>query len=128
MADTKEDLQNQKKLYELYQLEWMMSHGYSLMDIMKSMSKCPNDNRITDDEENGGMKADIPGIFRDWEFESGLDGTCWVCFGEFLDGEFLIEEYVDQDLICSLDDQNLCDELWKWYRDYKDRNPELDWR
>ena len=135
MADTKEDRQNQKKLYELYQLDWMMSHGYSLADLMRGMTEIPwyHDDYISDyyvDEDSAepeGMKADIEGIFKAWEFDSdAFGGECWTCFKEFLSAEFLMIYYIDE-LIKYAGDPDTRDKLWKWYSDYRKRNQNLDW-
>lgn len=33
--------QMKHKLYDFYQLDWMMSHGYSLADLMHGMTEIP---------------------------------------------------------------------------------------
>ena len=71
-----------KRLYEIYQLDWVARHGYSLADIMHSMDELIHDDHIRDTED--GMQADIVAIFDEWEDEHGFrGGSIWVCFDEF---------------------------------------------
>lgn len=121
-------------LYDRYQLQWMLSHGYSLTDLMQSMTKCYeyHDQHITDyydeikpdspygiaDVVPAGMKADIEGIFKSWEFDSdAFNGSCWVCFDEFCNAELLDKEYVlwllDE---VSQDDDDLRDTYLEWLK------------
>jgi len=118
--------QMKHKLYGLYQLDWMMSHGYGLSDLMRSMTEIPeyHDDYITDyyesedDIEPKGMKADIEGIFKAWEFDSdAFGGSCWVCFDEFCDTELTVPDYIQGLLDAAHDDI-----LEKTYYEWLDRN------
>ena len=60
---------------------------------MHGMTEIPwyHDDYISDyyedkySREPEGMKADIEGIFKAWEFDSdAFGGECWACFEEFL--------------------------------------------
>ena len=110
------------KLYDLYQLDWMMSHGYSLIDLMHGMTEIPwyHDGWITDYYEDKygtepeGMRADIEGIFRAWEFDSdAFGGECWVCFNEFCGAELTMPEYI-QGLLDAAHDKDLAKAYHKW--------------
>lgn len=89
---TKEEFEN--KCYEVYKLNWMISHGYSLRDYLNAL--------ILEDEEasNSGNypEGDARDIFESldsrFEYDTGFNGTIWVCKEEFLDAEFNDEEYM----------------------------------
>lgn len=80
-----------QKLYSLYQLDWMMSHGYSLADLIKALD---------------GAWSGVPCIVRKEEPMSvarlydavvedlGFGGECFVCFDEFMQNEYLDCEYI----------------------------------
>jgi hypothetical protein len=113
--------QMKHKLYGLYQLDWMMSHDYSLADLMAGMTNIPeyHDEYISsypDDDHayTDGMKADIEGIFRAWEFDSdAFGGECWVCFSEFCGAELTMPEYI-QGLLDAAHDKDLAKAYHKW--------------
>lgn len=85
-----------KMLYGLYQLDWMMSHGYSLADLMHGMNSeaVDHDEHIFDTEQDG-MHADIERIFAEWEGDVGFPGGCiYACFDEFCNAELLDANYI----------------------------------
>lgn len=90
--------QMKRTLYELYQLDWMMSHGYSLDDVIKGMNDyeaVDHDDNIHNDEDGRGMHADIERIFWDWQWGVGFPGGCiYVCFSEFCRAELLDADYI----------------------------------
>lgn len=74
-----------EKCYEVYRLDWMLRHGYSLTQMFSSMEQIWADQGETSPEET----------FRNWEMDSGFgSGSIWVCFAEFLGNEYLAEEYM----------------------------------
>lgn len=114
--------QMKHKLYDLYQLDWMMSHGYGLSDLMHDLTEIHeyHDDYITDyyefegDTEPKGMKADIEGIFRAWEFDSdAFYGSCWVCFDEFCNVELTMPDYI-QRLLDATHDDILEETYYEW--------------
>lgn len=126
--------QMKRRLYDRYQLQWMLSHGYSLTDLMRGMTAIPwyHDDNITDyyedekDTEPAGMCADIEGIFSAWEFDSdAFNGSCWACFDEFCGAELLDKEYIlwllDE---VSKDDDDLRDTYLKWLEDNEEEDEE----
>lgn len=106
-------------LYDLYQLDWMITHGYSLTDLMRGMNSeavC-HDEHIFDTEQDG-MHADIEGIFAEWEGDVGFPGGCiYVCFDEFCGAELLDKEYIlwllDE---VAKDDDDLRDTYLEWLK------------
>lgn len=88
--------QMKKRLFELYQLDWLATQGYSLEDIMSGMDEYPgwHDDYIESDE-NGNMRADTVGIFYKWEKESdGLNGNLWMPFDDFCNITLTNCEYI----------------------------------
>ena len=76
--------------YEKYKLDWMMSHGYTLVDLAA---------QIRDVQEvNPNINA-IGALF-EWENDLGFDGEIWACYDEFMDSEFLDKEYMAMILGC----------------------------
>lgn len=78
-----------RKIYEMYQLDWMITHGHSLSELMKSMEEY---RREMDPEEGF---ASVIELAANWDHESGFDGSLWVCEEEFLDAEYLDKEYIN---------------------------------
>jgi len=118
--------QMKKRLYELYQLDWMMIHGYSLTDLMDSMTTIPeyHDGNISDyyeheeDTESAGMRADIKGIFKSWEFDSdAFHGECWACFNEFCSTELTDIGYIKGLLDRVPWEEDLRDAYNQWLKD-----------
>ncbi len=85
------EMEMKKKLYSMYQLDWMLTHGYSLADVIQG---------ISDYGDN-------------WETESGFNGEMWSSFEEFCDNE--IEDNAMLFLICDMRDH---EELEAAYRKY----------
>ena len=84
----------EQKCYEAYQLDWMISHGYSIRDYLLAL--------VEEDEkarENGDYPEDdaldIAECFNArFEYESGFNGESWAGKAEFLDAEFLDAGYM----------------------------------
>ena len=84
MGDLKTNL-FRDKCYQVYRLDWMLRHGYSLTDLFSGMEQIWLDQGETSPEET----------FHNWEIDSGFgSGSIWVCFAEFLGSEYLDEEYM----------------------------------
>lgn len=60
--------------YENYQLQWMMDHGYSLQDLMRSMDEYYAGKDISNRE--------IEDLFNEWQDEYGFHYELWACDGE----------------------------------------------
>jgi len=118
--------QMKRTLYGLYQLDWMMSHGYSLDDLMESMnnSEVVDHNSNINDDKNGGMRANIPDIFRSWEIESGFKDSCYVCFDEFC-GTWLFDRRYIMELTKTVSDVarqvNIRKAYVEWYVEWEKR-------
>lgn len=86
----------QKRLYELYQLDWMMTHGCSLGRLMSELNNSGEewhdqyiyDNGDGTSSDETGFHADVEALFSDWEKERGFTGgEIWSCFDEFCRAE-----------------------------------------
>ncbi len=74
-----------KRLYELYKLDWMMRHGYSLRDLINCLGE------IQEEECEGSIND----LFETFESDMGFGcASLYVCFAEFMVSEFLDPEYV----------------------------------
>lgn len=74
---------NELSDYEKFQYQWLIDHGYSLLDLIKALDKYkPSMNLLT--------------VFRDWEYEHGFDGQIYPCAGEYYDNENLEEGDMDE--------------------------------
>lgn len=70
--------------YEKYKLDWMMSHGYTLVDLLVQVR----------DMQEVHPNLDAVGAFFEWEDGLGFDGEVWACYDEFMDTEFLDQDYM----------------------------------
>ena len=89
---TEEQLQH--KLYDIYQLDWMMYHGCSISDIIQGMENQPHDEFVFEEEDYGGQQVDVAGIYNYWEQNSGFKGEIFACFEEFCENEYLDATYM----------------------------------
>lgn len=71
--------------YELYKIDWMnhISHNRQ-MDALKNYYE---ELHISYDEDY---------TFDDYLFDNGYDGELYVCFDEFLQNEYLDEDYMKE--------------------------------
>lgn len=90
-----------KLCYELYKVDWKHCHMITPEREMDSIK----------DYHEGLVGNDTDYTYNDYLEEFGYDGELYVCYEEFLDAE-----YMDEDYICSLLDN---EKLIAMYR--KDR-------
>jgi hypothetical protein len=85
--------QARQRIYELYQLDWLMSHGYSLFDVVRGIAS----EAVEVDRENDGIdsiKQNVECGIHTWMESVGLDDTCWACYDEFFDYEYQDASYI----------------------------------
>lgn len=85
--------------YERYQLQWMIEHGYSIMDLVQQL-----ENLRCDLIEEDGMPIEynIVDIFHNWQDEIGFkESEIWACQDEWGDNEALEEDEEDDNEIIS---------------------------
>lgn len=118
---TKEQFEN--KCYEAYQLDWMISHGYSLSDYRKLLSELasecieeePIEKLPTNAEETENLFDAAEKMFQDEGFGSG---SLFVCKEEFLNAEYLDAGYMDGLLSVMFDGKNF-KHLWERFTGLK---------
>ena len=82
----------ENKCYEAYKLDWMLSHGKTLAELVKGTTEV-----LTDLVENGNtssMNECAEGALADFEGDVGFGGEIYACLDEFLDCEFTDAEYM----------------------------------
>ena len=77
------DLHDPKQAYEIFRLQWMIEHGYSVLDLLKNL-----DAMIKEDQNESGVRTSLQSLFQDWEFGIGFDGAIWPCYQEFLEHDY----------------------------------------
>lgn len=76
-----------KKCYEKYQLNWMLSHGYSLQDLIDAM----NEKYIEDDSR----EYTTPGCYYEDVLDNdGFHGELFHYYDAFLEKEYLDGKYM----------------------------------
>lgn len=114
--------QFEDKCYAAYQLDWMISHGYSLDDYRKNLSDLAGE-AIEDDvadiptnaEEMTAIIEEADASFQD---EIGFCGSLFVCKDEFLGAEYLDPEYMDG-LLSAMSDSKRCKAMWERFTGLK---------
>ena len=112
---TKEQFEN--KCYEAYQLDWMISHGYSLSDYRKLLSELASEyieeetieKLPKNAEETENLFDAAEEMFQDEGFGSG---SLFACKEEFLNAEYLDAGYMDGLLSVMFDGKNF-KHLWE---------------
>lgn len=87
----------QNKCYKAYQLDWMMSHGYALDDVIDILTGSLVDQIESDSEtiESGDSAKNFMQCAREEFEEQGFAyGHMYVCFDEFLKTEYLDAHYM----------------------------------
>ena len=73
------DIHNPKQAYEIFRLQWMIDHGYSVLDLIKNLEAM-----IGEDQNESGVRTSLQSLFQDWEYGIGFDGAIWPSYQEFL--------------------------------------------
>ena len=85
--------QVRQRIYELYQLDWLMSHGYSLLDVVRGMAaEAIEADRL--DEGTDSIPEMVELGINTWMESVGLGGACWACYDEFFDYEYQDASYI----------------------------------
>ena len=69
--------------YEKYQLEWMISNGYSLRGLMEELAKLQCD----DPEDHEQTSTPVSELFAQWESDVGFGSEIWACEEEWAECE-----------------------------------------
>lgn len=65
--------------YEKYQLQWMISHGYSLRDLISELTQMQYD----DPEDSDRISTPISELFDEWVADVGFGSEIWACEAEW---------------------------------------------
>lgn len=81
----------QRARYELFKLYWLMSHGYSLQDLLAGLMELQKE--AVDDTDSLEELQDPKQLMFLWEQDAGFDGELYPSFEEFLetDDKFMAE-------------------------------------
>ena len=66
--------------YEVFKLQWLIDHGYTLTDIINELEELRAEADDTD--------VTIPMLFSTFENDIGLNGSLYPCFDEWMDWEY----------------------------------------
>lgn len=78
-----------KIAYEKYKLDWMLSHGHTLKDLIYELDLIQSE--LIQNEMEG---ESIASMFDDWEYGYGFSSEIWACYDEFLNAEFRDKNYM----------------------------------
>lgn len=120
MQITKE--QFEEKCYNAYQLDWMISHGYSLADYRTLIAELAGmnleedtaSNMPTNSEETKELINSADEIFQD----TGFGGELFASKDEFLDTEYLDAGYMNE-LLSAMYDKENSRKMWECFTGMK---------
>lgn len=65
------------ELYEKYKLNWMAIHGYTVLDLVRSVEN------YRKSLEMDGTNNSLENILDEWENDCGFCGEIWACYDEW---------------------------------------------
>lgn len=83
-----------KRCYELYQLDWMKTHGYSLQDVFNVLRKGYTESCAYGIIDGGTSCDDDFDTIEEYFHEQGFKGEIFVCEAEFYDYEYQDDNYM----------------------------------
>jgi hypothetical protein len=89
------EIKFKKRCYELYQLDWMMTHGYSLQDAFNILRNGYAESCASGDIDGGTDYNDDFDVIEEYFEEQGFCGEIFVCEDEFYDCEYQDTEYME---------------------------------
>lgn len=89
-----------QRLYELYQLDWMQRHGFSVQDIINGMADIQDCDLSNLDEDDSVGLEDIDRVddmYSEFVNDCGFGGgSMWVCYDEFIGSEYREQDYIKE--------------------------------
>ena len=70
--------------YELFKLHWMVSNGYTLTELTRSMAEYRAEMAEEMADDPSGLDMLDCNLFAMWQEERGFGGNIWPCLDEFL--------------------------------------------
>ena len=105
-----------QECYEAYQLEWLLSHGFSLEETMNAVVEIVTEHLEDPENEFPEEAFEVTNCiykcYQQFVNEVGFNGEIFACKDEFLDSEFQDPAYM-QTLISFLPDSEKKMALWK---------------
>ena len=77
------DLQDPRQAYEQFRLEWMIQHGFTILDFVNQM-----ESMLEEDFLESDFRTCLQDLFADWEFGVGFHGAIWPSYPEFLANDY----------------------------------------
>lgn len=75
-----------KQEYELFKLQWMINHGYTLRALMDYLDKFTSE-KIDNCELFDDISLNVSDLFSEWEAEFGFNGNIYPCFEEWFEND-----------------------------------------
>ena len=69
--------------YEKYQLQWMISHGYSLRALIAELTEM----QFGDPEDEDRISTPVSVLFDEWVSDVGFGSEIWACEAEWRECE-----------------------------------------
>ena len=69
--------------YEKYQLQWMISHGHSIQDLIQELTEM----QYCDPEDGDRISIPISELFDEWVVDVGFGSEIWACEAEWSECE-----------------------------------------
>lgn len=69
--------------YEKYQLQWMISHGYSLQALIAELKEI----QLGDPEDEDRISTPVSKLFDEWVADVGFGSEIWACEAEWRECE-----------------------------------------
>ena len=90
------EIEFKKRCYELYQLDWISEHGYSLQDVFNVLRKGYSD-LVTSSDIDGGTNCDNDfDAVENYFSEQGFKGEIFACEKEFYACDYQDVDYMKQ--------------------------------
>ena len=89
------EMEFKRRCYELYQLDWMMTHGYSLQDAFNVLREGYVEGCAEGDIDGGTGCDDDFDYMEEYFEEQGFNGSIFACEEEFYDCEYQDVEYME---------------------------------
>ena len=120
---------NKKRLYNMYQLDWMLQKEYDIERLIDSID-CYVFDKKYGKSTHIGYNHEILRMYDDWLNEDGfkelnISRNIWLSFEEFIKTKFLQINYIVP-LILRLHDVEKRTLLLEWYKNYQREHKELN--
>ncbi len=105
----------EKKCYEAYKLDWMLSHGYTLKDYLDALILEDEEASAAGEYPEGDTRDIFESLDASFEYNAGFacgSGEIWACKDEFLGAEFKDIDYMEH-LISLMPNSKEMEDFWR---------------